>query len=218
MFVVFCLCRKLVHVWPSQQHRTVMHIAFHASWCVHAHQWHLHFGFLCALHFFLLFFRCCFCCCWILHSFDTADNGCIVTVFKYLRHFDLISALFIFAFVGICCYFHWLYVFAVLYCAFKRKLHPTCQKNHTNKKQRRSSKPKGIGTIQAKHIVPLLIDFSCFIDFFFSPACWTPKNVCAQANSKDSHLSFCEWYSFFCKLFGYTFRCWFMVFALQTYL
>lgn len=36
----------------------------------------------------------------------------------------------------------------VLYCAFKRKLHPTCQKNHTKNIQR-SSKPKGIGTIQA---------------------------------------------------------------------
>lgn len=125
----------------------VMHISpFHASWCVHAYQWHIHFGFLCALHIFFLRFSC-------LDSFDTADNACIVTVFKYLRHFDLISALFYFHFF--CCFrrhllpFHWLCVFmCLLFCNAFSNANCIQHVKRTTKK-RRSSIPKEIGIIQA---------------------------------------------------------------------
>lgn len=137
-----------------------------------------------------------------LHSFIWYGRRClyrnwllvfIFFFFKYLRLFDLISVQQFFlnffvlssAFTGdslaacVC-------RDRVLFARFKWKLHSTCQ--------RRSSKPKKNRYNTSGHIVPFLIDFSCFIDFFYRARWLLSGKECVRTRCEKRKTLVCRLY------------------------
>lgn len=142
----------------------------------------------------------------LLHSFefDTADHVCTGTVFQIpsALWLNFSTFIFIFTLIGIC----WRFVDRMRLPCFVALSNENCSQHvkeiakQGKKKTGRSSEPKKNRYNTSGHIVPILIDFSCFIDFFLFCfallACWTAKNVYALCETKDSRLSFAIVFNF----------------------